>query len=277
MGYIRGMDSGLERPSWVPEGVDITVPNSARAYDYALGGYHNFAVDRDFLERLEQTLPIREAAWANRALLHRVVRFLVAQGVRQFLDIGSGMPTVGNVHEIAQEAVPESRVMYVDIDPVTVLHSQAILAGKPRVGVIEGDLRRPADILDHPDVQKLLDFSEPVAIILFLVVHYVADDDEARAIMAQLQDALVSGSYMALTHTSPLPGFEDQMERARKLFDETPTHTNFRSREQIADLLTGMEIVEPGIVRTAEWRPDPDEEFDAKAGALSFVAVARKP
>jgi len=273
-----GMDSGVERPSWVPDGIDITVPNSARAYDYALGGYHNFAVDRDFLERLEQALPgLREAAWANRALLHRVVRWLVAQGVRQFLDIGSGIPTVGNVHEIAQEAAPESRVVYVDIDPVTIVHSKAILAGNPLAGALEGDLRRPADILHHPDVKKLLDFSKPVAIILFLVVHYVADDDEARAIMAQLRDALASGSYIALTHTSPLPGFEDQMENARKLFDETPTQTTFRSREQIADLLAGLELIEPGIVRTAEWRPDPGEEFDAKAGAISFVAVARKP
>jgi hypothetical protein len=272
------MGNDAERPAWVPANIDIDVPNSARAYDYSLGGYHNFAVDRDFLERLEQALPgMRMASLANRALLGRVVRWLTDQGIRQFLDIGSGIPTVGNVHEIAQEAAPESRIMYVDIDPVAVAHSRAILAGNPRVEALEADLRRPADIVYHPDTRKLLDFSKPVAIILFLVLHYVPDDDEAQAIMAQLQDVLVSGSYIALTHVSPLPGIEDQMEHARQLFDETPTATYFRSREQIADLLTGLELIEPGIVRTAEWRPEPDDEFDPQLGSISFAAVARKP
>jgi len=275
---MQGRGNDVERPSWVPEGVDITVPNSARAYDYALGGYHNFQVDRDFLDRLVQALPgIRADAIANRALLHRVIRWLIGQGVRQFLDIGSGVPTVGNVHEIAQELAPESRVVYVDIDPVAVAHGQAILAGNPRAWAIEEDLRRPADIVNHPDVQRILDFSEPVAVILFLVVHYVADDDEAQAIMDYLRDTLVSGSYIALTHLSPLPGLEDEMERFRKLFDETPTPSVFRSYEQIADLLTGLELVEPGIVRIPDWRPEPDDESDPMAGAIDLAAVVRRP
>ena len=272
----RGNDP--ERPPWVPEGADITVPNSARAYDYALGGFHNFQVDRDFLDRLAEAIPgIRADAVANRALLHRVIRWLVSQGVRQFLDIGSGVPTVGNVHEIAQGLAPESRVVYVDVDPVAVAHGQAILTGNPRAWAIEGDLRRPADIVNHPDVQRILDFSEPVAVILFLVVHYVADDDEAHAIMAYLRDSVVSGSYLAMTHLSPLPGLEDEMERFRKLFDETPTPSVFRSYEQIADLLTGLDVVEPGIVRIPDWRPEPDSEADPMAGAIDFAAVARRP
>jgi hypothetical protein len=275
---MQGRGNDEERPSWAPEGADITVPNSARAYDYALGGFHNFQADRDFLDRLVQALPgIRADAVANRALLHRVIRWLIGQGIRQFLDIGSGVPTVGNVHEIAQELAPESRIVYVDIDPVAVAHGQAILAGNPRAWAIEGDLRRPADTVNHPDVLRVLDFSQPVAVILFLVVHYVADDDEARAIMAYLRDALVSGSYIAMTHASPYPGLEDEMETSRKLFDETPTPTIFRSYEQIADLLTGLELVEPGIVRIPDWRPDPDDESDPMAGVIDFAAVARRP
>ena len=268
----------MARPSWVPEGADITVPNSARAYDYALGGFHNFQVDRDFLDRLVQVLPgIRADAVANRVLLHRVIRWLTGQGIRQFLDIGSGVPTVGNVHESAQGLAPESRVVYVDVDPVAVAHGQAILAGNPRAWAIVGDLRRPADIVNHPDVLRILDFSQPVAVILFLVVHYVEDDDEARAIMAYLRGKLVSGSYVALTHPSPFPGLEDQMEKFRKLFDETPTPSVLRSYEQIADLLTGLDLVEPGIVRIPDWRPEPDDESDPMAGAIDLAAVARRP
>jgi hypothetical protein len=267
-----------ERPAWVTEGVDINVPNVARAYDYALGGYHNFAVDRDFLERLEEALPdLRMASRSNRAALSRVVRWLVSKGIRQFLNIGSGIPTMGNVHEIAQGAAPESRIVYADIDPVAVAHGRAILAGNPRVGMVEGDLRCPADIVNHPEVEALLDLSEPVAVVLFLVLHFIPDDNEVRTIMAELRELIVSGSYLALTHISPVVGIEDEMEHARQLFGETPTQSYLRDREQLADLLTGLELVEPGIVGTSQWRPEPGDECDPSLGSVSLAAVARKP
>src|SRR5215475_7154195 len=191
----------MELPDWVSDDIDLTVPNAARMYDYALGGFHNFAVDREFVKRAEAALPgFRVNAQINRAFVGRVVRWLAGAGIRQFLDIGSGIPTLGNVHEIAEQAAPHVRVMYVDIDPIAVAHTRAILAGHPRVGVLQADLRRPIDILDHPDVTGLLDFSEPVAVLLTTVLYYISDDDDPLGIVSQIRDAVVSGSYIALTH-----------------------------------------------------------------------------
>jgi hypothetical protein len=191
----------LETPSWVPEGVDVTVPNVARMYDYVLGGYHNFAVDREYAERLEQAFPgLRQGAYAARALLGRVVRRLVDAGIRQFLDIGSGIPTVGNVHEVTERVASGVRVMYVDIDPVAVAHTRAILAGHPRVRMLQADLRRPVDIVNHPDVRDLLNLSEPVAVILMSVLHFIPDADNPERIVGQLRDTVAAGSYIALSH-----------------------------------------------------------------------------
>lgn len=146
-------ERGVESPSRVSDGVDVTVPNAARIWDYLLGGFYNFAVDREHAERMEQVHPgAKQGVFACRAFLGRVVRWLADAGIRQFLDIGSGLPTVGNVHEVAEQVAPEARVMYVDIDPVAVGHTHAILAGNPRVGVLQADLRRPVDIVKHPDV-----------------------------------------------------------------------------------------------------------------------------
>jgi SAM-dependent methyltransferase len=267
----------VELPDWVPEGIDVTVPNAARMYDYALGGYHNFAVDREFVERAEQAIPGASlTAHANRAFLGRVVRWLVDAGITQFLDIGSGIPTLGNVHEIAERAAPEARVMYVDIDPVAVAHSRAILAGHPRVGVLEADLRRPADIVNHPDVTELLDFSEPVAVMLLAVLHFVPDTDDPLAIIAQLRDAVVRGSYIALSHGTPIPDLEGELNTIRQLYRRTPTPLHLRTKEQIAELLTHLDLVEPGIVPITDWCPDPHEsDSEPQSGVLA--AVGCKP
>jgi S-adenosyl methyltransferase len=267
----------VELPDWVPEGIDVTVPNAARMYDYALGGYHNFAVDREFVKRAEEVLPGASlAAHANRAFLGRVVRWLVSAGITQFLDIGSGIPTLGNVHEIAERAAPEARVMYVDIDPVAVAHSRAMLAGNPRVGVLEADLRRPADIVNHPHVTQLLDFSEPVAVLLVAVLHFVPDTDDPPTILAQLQDAVVRGSYIALSHGTPVPELEGEVDAIRQLYQRTPTPFHLRTHEQIARLLTDLDLVEPGIVPITDWHPDP-RESDIKPQPGVLAAVGRKP
>jgi len=267
----------MELPDWVPEGIDVTVPNAARMYDYLLGGYHNFPVDREYSERIEQVVPnARQGACINRAFLGRVAEWLVGErGIRQFLDIGSGIPTAGNVHEIAEEAAPGARVMYVDIDPVAVAHTRAILSGNTRVGVVQMDLRCPMDITDHPDVTDLLDFSEPVAVMLVSVLHFISDDDDPYGIIAQLLDAVVAGSYIALAHGTTVPELAEVLEASKQLYQRTPTPVYLRSREEIARLLTGLDIVEPGIVPITDWRPYPGA--DASESWLSMLAaVGRK-
>src|SRR5437764_15259666 len=169
----------MERPSWAPEGIDLNRPNAARMYDYALGGSHNFAVDREMVERVEAMMPGSSLiAHANRAFLRRAVGYCLDSGIRQFLDIGSGIPTVGSVHEVARPVTPEARVVYVDVDAVAVAHSQAILRDYPNATAIRGDVRAPADILDHPELAKMIDFSAPVAVLLMAILHFVPDEDD---------------------------------------------------------------------------------------------------
>lgn len=266
----------MERPDWVPEGIDITVPNAARMYDYALGGYHNFAVDRELVDRIEQIRPgAMLTAHANRAFLGRAVRWLAGAGIRQFLDIGSGIPTLGNVHEIAEQAAPGSRVLYVDIDPVAVAHGRAILGGKPRVGVLQADLREPIAIVDDPEATRVLDFGEPVAVVLAAVLHFIPDADDPAGIVARLRDGLVSGSYFVISHGTEVAGLEDKLETFRRFYEQTPTPFHLRSRDQLAHLLAGLVLVEPGIVPVRQWRPNPDDEGGPDPAQLA--AVARTP
>jgi len=274
-------ERGVALPEWVPEGIDVTVPSVARMYDYMLGGCHNFEVDREYAEQAERVFPgTRQSVYAHRAFLGRVVRWLIGAGVRQFLDIGSGIPTIGNVHEIAQKAAPEARVMYVDIDPVAVAHARAILAENPLAGAVQGDLRRPMDIVGHPEVTDLLDFSQPVAVVLSAVLHFISDADDPFAVVAQLQDAVVSGSYIALSHVTWVPGQAEELAQAlasiRELVKRSPTPAYIRTQEQVARLMAGLELVEPGIVTIDNWHPDPTEEFHEPWPGL-LAAVGRKP
>jgi hypothetical protein len=263
-------------PDWVPDGVEMTVPNAARMYDHTLGGYHNFAVDREYIERAEQAMPgIIAVAHANRAFVGRSVRWLVDAGIRQFLDIGSGIPTLGNVHEVAQDAAPDARVMYVDIDPVAVAHSQALLAGNDLAGVIQADLRHPADILYHPDVLELLDFSRPVAVLLNAVLHFLPDSDNPAAITARIRDVLVAGSYLVLTHGRQAPETAHEQERVAQLYESTPTSLHLRDEDHVRRMFDGFELVEPGITTVTRWHPHPAEEDPPQDAMLA--AVGRKP
>jgi hypothetical protein len=268
-----------ESYGWVPEGVDITVPDASRVYDYALGGVHNFAVDREFWLRAEKMFPdARLVARSNRAFLGRAVRRLAAAGVRQFLDIGSGIPTLGNVHEVAQEANPDARVMYVDIDPIAVQQSRSLLAGNPYARVIEADLRDPDAILYHPEVLDLFDFSEPVAVLTVAVLHFVPDSADPAGILRRIAEPLVSGSHLVLSHVGPDETSDGRraQEEARKLYEGTPTPVVIRTAEQVAALIEGtFELLEPGVVVAADWHPDPDEADDPRQ-PTALVAVARK-
>jgi len=268
-------DAGL--PSWVPEGVDVNVPNAARAYDYLLGGFHNFAVDREFAACIERVFPwIRLGAHANRAFLGRAVRWLVGAGIRQFLDIGSGIPTMGNVHEVAEEATSGVRVMYVDIDPVAVAHARAVVSEIPWVQVLRADLRRPQEIVNHPDVTGLLDFSEPVGVLLSAVLDFIPDADDPFGIVAQLKDAVVSGSYFVMSHGTHVPELAEAYAALEQMLRQTPTSLHLRSREQVARLFTGLDLVEPGLVVISDWHPDPNQGVtEPWPGFLG--AVGRKP
>jgi hypothetical protein len=261
-----------ELPDWVPEGIEVTVPNAARIYDALLGGYHNFAVDREFVDKMEAIAPGSMAIGrANRAFVGRSVRWLVTEaGITQFLDIGSGIPTLGNVHEVAQGVRPDAKVMYVDIDLVAVAHSRAMLAGNPNAGIIQADVQRPEEILYHPEVTRLLDFSRPVAVLLNAVLHFVPDSADPPGILAAIREAIVRGSYISLTHAQ-VEERVDEADEVFKLYERTPTAINSRTPEQLLDMLAGMEIVPPGVVDVTSWRPE-EPDADAVRGVLGVVA-----
>ena len=255
-------------------------PSAARIYDYLLGGYHNFEVDREVAQKLIEILPRAPLIMrANRAFVRRVVRFLVGQGIDQFLDIGSGIPTVGNVHEIAQEINPSARVVYVDIDPVAVRHGEEILRENPNTAVIHADAREPQAIINHPDVSRLLDLGKPTAVLITSVLLFLTDDDEAYRVVRTLRDALAPGSYLAISHAFSEVASPEQVEEVTKLYAAGGIPIKGRSRAQIERFFDGLDLVEPGLVYLPLWRPeDPDDlYYDQPHEALNLGAVARKP
>ena len=265
------------RPDWA-DGVDLSRPSVARAYDYTLGGSHNFAVDREFVRALESIAPgARLVARANRAFLRRAVRFVIEKGISQFLDIGSGIPTVGNVHEIARGLAPEARVVYVDIDPVAVAHSRLILASDARATAIQEDLRRPEAILDHPDSRALLDFSKPVGLILATILHAVPDGDDPYGIMTRLRDRLAPGSYVAISHATTECRPEEEVRDIELMSRRTSTPITFRTRAEVMRFFTGLDLVEPGLVWTSQWRPElPEDVCDHPEQMGLYAGVGRK-
>ncbi|HEU4425608.1 MAG TPA: SAM-dependent methyltransferase [Pilimelia sp.] len=260
----------MERPQWAPQTIDIERPSVARMYDYYLGGSHNFAVDRAAAQQMIAAVPEAPLmAQANRAFLRRAVRFLTDAGIRQFLDIGSGIPTVGNVHEIAQRATPDARVVYVDIDPVAVAHSREILADNHLATAIQEDLRRPREILDHPEVRKLIDFSEPVAVMIVAVLHFVPDSDDPASVITTIRDALVPGSFLTLSQASDEGRPREQRDDAEEIYRRTDNPLAVRNRAELTRLFDGFTLIEPGVVWVPQWRPDPlDSVHDADRAAF---------
>jgi SAM-dependent methyltransferase len=267
----------MKRPDRAPEGIDIERPSVARVYDYALGGSHNFAADRALFRQLTTMIPdLRPVALANRAFLHRALRFLLAVGVRQFLDIGSGIPTRGNVHEVAGRAAPDARVVYVDVDPVAVAHSREILVGNDRAGVIQEDLRRPERILAHSDTRRLLDVGRPLAVLLMAVAHLVPDDDELAGAMAVLRDAVAPGSYLVISHPA-VEGGPAALAKGVQVLQGAGIAATARTREQVAGLFGDFELVDPGLVWLPQWRPDgPDDGGEHPLRSLVLAGVGRK-
>lgn len=259
-----------DRPGWAPESIDLDRPNAARVYDYLLGGAANFETDRVFADKLLEMMPqVRLAARANRAFLRRAVRFCVNAGITQFLDIGSGVPTVGNVHEIA----PEARVLYVDNEPVAVAHSELLLGDNKLAKSMLGDLTNPGPILASPAI----DYSQPVALLMVAVLHFIPDDLNPREAVARYVSALASGSYVVVSHAVEQPSLEG-VDKVDRLYERSANPGVRRTEEEVLAFLDGLDLVEPGLVWTPQWRPDsPDEAGDDPASSLVMAAVAHKP
>ncbi|MDP8930115.1 MAG: SAM-dependent methyltransferase [Actinomycetota bacterium] len=264
-----------QRPT---SGIDTSVSHVARIWNYWLGGKDNYPVDREVGDQILQILPdVAHLARASRAFLTRAVRYLAGEaGIRQFLDIGTGLPTVDNTHEVAQRVAPESRIVYVDNDPLVLVHARALLTSTPEgaTDYIDADLREPDKILAA--AAKLLDFSKPVALMLFGVVEFITDDDEAYGIVNRLKDALPSGSYLTMYDGTNVI-HKEASDRIVQLWNESgSTPLVLRSPEGIARFFDGWEILEPGIVSCTLWRPEPSP-FGPPVEVDAFCGVGRKP
>ena len=241
----------------IPDDVATDRPSAARIYDYYRGGSHNFAVDREFAKRAIELWPqLPQIMWENRSFLNRAVRYLVGQGITQFLDLGSGIPTVGNVHEVAQGENPHARVVYVDTDPVAVTLSRSLLAGVANTEIVEADLRDVESVLSAVETRQLLDLSAPTAVLMIAVLHFVPNSDDPAGIVARYRSAMAPGSYLALSHATH-EGEPGQAEPHMALYAQTGTPMTMRSRSEIEVIIGGFEPVPPGIVYFPQWRPDP--------------------
>ncbi|MFD3896453.1 SAM-dependent methyltransferase [Streptomyces cellulosae] len=268
----------MERPAWAPRSIDITVPSVSRMYDYYLGGSHNFEVDREAARRAMEFMPgLPKVMQSNRAFMRRAVRYAVAEGVTQFLDIGSGIPTFGNVHEVAQEADPEARVMYVDHDPVAVAHSKVVLEGNDRADVLAADLRKLREILGSDEVGRLIDLNRPVALLLVAILHFVEEADDPYGAVAELREALAPGSMLVLTHATyegiPLP--PERAEGAVDVYRDMRNPLIMRTRDEIARFFEGYDMVEPGLVPMPRWRPDTAPEDEDPYAFSGLAGVGR--
>ncbi|WP_308166816.1 SAM-dependent methyltransferase [Nocardia albiluteola] len=263
--------------------IDATKPSAARLYHYYLSGEAIFDIDRVFGEQVFQVLPYADViAHHIRAFLRRSTKFMVAQGIRQFLDIGSGLPTIGNTHEVVGALAPESRVVYVDNDLEAVTRSHELLTDQGelhRAAIIEGDLRLPDVVLGHADTRRLLDFDEPIGLLIVSVWPFVPDSDRPLEIMARLRDALPAGSYVAMSQssTSEMPAEAQQTAaEAIDIYDQTSDPVTMRSRAEFAAFYEGFELVDPGIVYLPDWRPEGPVDLEDPARPCNFAAVGYK-
>jgi O-methyltransferase involved in polyketide biosynthesis len=266
-------DDGDWRTTFRPD-----IPSAARIYDYLLGGKDNYPADRTVAESMIAALPnVQLAVQWNRAFLRRVVRYLINEaGIRQIVDIGAGLPTVGNTHEIALDANPETRVVYVDHDPVVLAHARSMLHNVPNTAIIEQDLAEPDEILNDPVLRGLIDFREPTAFLLLSILHFVSDESDPAGLIAALLDPFPAGSHVAISHATPdtVPEVND----VERVFDEATEQAHVRSRSAVMKLVSGLDLIEPGLTWPPEWRPDPGDEVPPNAAESYYcVVVARKP
>ena len=264
-----------------PNGIDSTRPNVARIYDYLLGGKDNFAADREAARQLLVATPdMAGIVRDNRSFIGRVVRYLAGEaGIRQFLDLGGGLPTQTNVHEMAQRIAPDARVAYIDNDPVVWSHGQALLASGDRVAMVHADLREPAAVLRHPDVLGLLDLAQPVAVVCACVLHFVADEEAPHRIIAEYRDRIAPGSYLAISHGTTGTAEEDPDDlvgSVTSIYRQASAQLHVRSLPDIQRFFDGFDLIEPGVAWINDWRPDPGIPPAGQPRSLRG-GVGRKP
>ena len=264
-----------------PPGVDPTTPSTARIYDYMLGGTNNFQADREALAKtVLSPTELHDIAWANRGFHQRSAKWIAERGIRQFIDIGSGLPTVGNTHEVVRQVAGDARVVYVDIDPMVAAHSSALLAGDGGTAVITADLRDPDAVLGHPELRALIDFSEPAALLMTAVLHFVADGSDPWGLVARYMRALVPGSYLAISHAT-----NDNMPPAAvQGASEVYANTFFmRSKADVNRFFDGLELVapypgaEPDVVYMGLWGCEDPDLADSDGSRWGYAGVARRP
>lgn len=253
----------------------MTTPSVARMYDYYLGGKDNFAADREAAEQVLASLPGgREVFTENRRFLGRAVRFLAAEaGIRQFIDLGSGLPTQHNVHEIARRYAPDARVVYVDNDPIVAAHNRELLSGTSNTVTVEADLRHPEAILSHRNLTELIDLDEPVAVLFIAILHFIADADDPEGVIARFRHVMAPGSYLALSHGKATP----EIMTSASVYDRASSSVFLRSTDDITNLFRGFDLIEPGLTELTEWRPDPDVPSASVGGQWILAGVGRKP
>jgi S-adenosyl methyltransferase len=267
-----------------PDGLDVTKPSPARIYDYMLRGRHHFDADVNAAERILAVVPeIRDCAWSNRGFHQRAAAWIAKQGVRQFLDIGSGLPTVGNTHDVVRKIHPDARVVYVDNDPMVALHSQGIVDESEGVNVLCADLREPDSILGHPAVRELIDPAEPTGLLMTAVLMFVADSDDPWALVARYLGATRSGSYLSLSHLTDDAKPPVAVDGFRRVFDHATEQMHFRSKGQVVRFFDGLEVIPPyegaapAITYSGLWGAEDVELADSDGSRWLYCAVARKP
>jgi|SRR5579875_42483 len=273
--------SGSEQ---APPGVDPTIPSPARMYDYGLGGTHHYKADRDAAEKIRALLPeIEDVAWANRGFHQRAARWIAGQGIRQFIDIGSGLPTTGNTHQVVQKVYPDARVVYVDNDPVVHAHAAELLADSRTATLIQADLRDPEAILGNRELRDLIDVTEPAGLLMTFVIHFVPDNQDPWGLVRRYVDALAPGSYLALSHVTDEKVPPLAAQRVQEVYSRSTQPLRFRPKASITRFFDGLEIVppyegaEPAVAHVGAWGSEDPELADSEGSRWACCAVARRP
>ena len=268
----------------LPDGIDVTKPSPARIYDYLLGGTHHFDADADAAERILRSVPeVRDCAWSNRGFHQRAATWIAKRGIRQFLDLGSGLPTVGNTHEVVGKVHRDARVVYVDNDPLVELHSRGILRSAGHVGVICADLRDPDSILGHPVVRELIDPAEPTGLLMTAVLMFVADQSDPHGLVRRYVSAVGPGSCLALSHLTDDAKPPVAVDAFRRVFDHATEQMHFRSKAQVAKFFDGLEVqppytgAPPALTYSGLWGAEDVQLADSDGSRWMYCAIARVP